>query len=377
MSKKGRAIHISEVKQFLKCRLAWYFSALPPYGLGLEPVSPRPALQLGRLVHSALQEYYDRGIPPAAHFTAEALELLEKQRHEPAIWPEDLQKLEKDAELGVGMLKGYLRWAKDADKEYTFLATETEWEVRLVPRTRLMLGGRFDAVVERSDGTRWVLDFKTTRTTNVGWTATDLQATAYTFAARKLFGPGVRGVIFRFLRKKLPLEWPKLLLKDGTLTARSDVADVTTYYEYRKAIAVAALRELHPNVPGGVSEVDYYNGLVEDPTAVNDSRFKELFLAGQKVYYAQLQQLRTAGKFFWDVEEHRNPRQIDNYMNLVIIPAAREMVSRRKGRWIAPTGLGAAFSVCASCSFKAACKQAMEGADYKRTLRMEFKRREE
>jgi len=64
----NKDVHISEVKNFLKCRLLWFWTAPPPRGLGLTPRHPEGAQYFGTLVHQALQAHYDTGVLPAEAF---------------------------------------------------------------------------------------------------------------------------------------------------------------------------------------------------------------------------------------------------------------------------------------------------------------------
>ncbi|GAF95143.1 unnamed protein product, partial [marine sediment metagenome] len=151
----------------------------------------------------------------------------------------------EDLDLGVAMMDGYAGWAPGRDKDTQFIAMETRWSgIRITPR--ITLGGTFDAVIKRPDGL-WILDFKTTKYSVTSWTFRDLQASAYVYAARQMYGPEVRGLIFRFLLKKAPLTYKDLILKNGSVTQRKNLKSMTTYAEYHRALAVATLKELASN----------------------------------------------------------------------------------------------------------------------------------
>lgn len=373
-----RPVDISEVKSYLRCRLSWFWSAPPPRGLGLEPRIPRTPLYYGRLSHMALQESYDTGVAPEDAFRTVYAREAAKLGSSIALFPEISNQLE----LGVAMMRGYTSWAEQKDVDTRFLATETEWEIQLGPRR---LRGIFDAVIERPDGI-WVLDFKTTSSSSTDWTVTDLQGTAYVKAARQLYGPMVRGIIFRFLLKKIPLPYDQLILKNGTLTQRQDLSKQTTYEEFTKAVAVATLQHL--------VKVDFvfarqvgltYGAPLETYLELLDGTqqekewypiFNEEYRKACQLCYAQSMELRGESRFFWDVEEYRSEVQLDNCFRYVVIPAIKEITSTRKGRWIGPTGLGTAFSSCGNCGFKDPCRLVMDGADYRTILRDEYQLRD-
>jgi len=329
--------------------------------LGLESIRENPALQLGRLIHQALQEGYDTGVPFAECFHALCGEL-----------PDD-DKTQKQIALGAAMLRGYQLWSQRTDQEINFIAMETRWEVKL---GSVLLSGIFDSMVKRPDGL-WVLDFKTTSFSSTDWIAQDLQATAYVAAARKMYGPEVRGIIFRFLLKKSPKPYQDLILKNGSVTQRANLGRLTTYEEYSLALAVAVLQDIAKDPDAGLpsdASLEEYAALL-DGTQHGKSwypAFTDTYTQARRMYHKQTAELKGESYFFWDALEYRTDKQIELYMKHIIRPAVKEMRSRRKGRWVGPTGLGAAFSVCRNCSFREPCKLVMDGADYRAILREDF-----
>lgn len=387
MKQKPNEVGISEIKSYLRCRLAWFWSAPPPRGLGLEPIVGRSALTFGRLIHATLQEGYDHGISFIDAFKTVYDKEVANLNTE-ALFAEQVQNLEDQGTLGLAMMEGYQDWAIIKDQGVRFLALETQFkDVALgYGSGRARLRGRLDAVIERDDGI-WAVDFKTTKYSNTDWTHQDLQATAYIYAARKLWGPKVRGLIFRFMLKKAPLSYDKLILKGGGLTQRKDLGKITTYEEWAKAMAVATLQslvkedfifaeqvELAPGVP-----YSDYMALLEEPNYKDQpwyQAFSESHKNVRQLYYQTTQTLKGESRFFWEVEEYRTDKEIQRYIKHVIAPAAKQMTSRRKGRWIGPTGLGAAFAVCSNCAFKTPCRLYFDGADYKTCLREEYQLRD-
>jgi hypothetical protein len=317
---------------------------------------------LGRLVHEALDDHYRLKVPAAAAFITLAMAAqTQLEKDYGALWPEQLEALREDIALGSAMMRGYEEWAEPE----VVLATETFWEIPLVGRIRI--AGRYDMLVERDDGL-WVLDFKTTKYTNVGWTTQDLQASIYVWAARQMYGKDVRGIIFRFILKKCPNTYPDLVLKSGKLTKRKSLASTTTYKDYLRALAIAAMREVTD------FDVEKCEDLLRKGSV---DGFEAAFTEQRKAHWEVLQSLKNVrNPFFWDVKEYRTDTQLHNYMKYVIIPAAREMVSQRKGRCVGPTGLGTSFSTCRNCSFKMPCQVAMEGGDYQSLLREDYKLRD-
>ena len=382
------AVHASEIKNFLRCRLMWRWTAPPPRGFRLEPLIDRPALHFGRLIHQALQEGYDSGVPFVDIFKEMANKELAKLP-ESDLFAKDSDKIVDQTELGVYMLEGYQQWAKLADQKVKFISTEVKWYG--VKLGNVPFAGRFDAVVERDDGL-WILDFKTSSTTSTDWTMTDLQATAYVYAARQLIDPKIRGLLFRFLLKKKPYDYNQLILKKGDVTTRKNLENLTTYREYLLALAVATLQDLAKRDRAFAAQLDFkldedqiphlkmYADLLDGTQFGKPWHpvFKNALVLAQRMHYQQLQNLKGQSSFFWEVPEFRTSRQVEMTVKHVLAPAAKEMVSRRKSKWVGPTGLGAAFAVCRNCSFQTPCEMVMRGASPVDVLRNEFRvRREE
>lgn len=383
------AVHISEIKSFLRCRFAWRLSAPPPRGFGLEPVVARPALHFGRLIHEALQIGYDAGRPFAEVYK----ELAMKERADMAqssLFAQEAETISEQTAMGIAMMEGYQKWAAEKDKGYKFLALESNWRgLRLGRRTPI--AGRFDAVVERPDGV-WILDFKTTGKVYTDWTTSDLQATMYIYAARKIYGPQVRGIIFRFLLKKKPWDYNQLILKKGAVTQRQGLAKLTTHEKYLEALAIATVKDLADNDPNFAAQLGLVPVQTQPgwPTLATYAElfdgeqfdkpwhpvFKDAFMLVRRLYHDQIMNLKGEQNFFWEVEEYRTDEQIRRALKYVILPAAKEMVSTRRGRWVGPTGLGSAYITCANCQFKEPCSLVMAGADCRDTLRTEYQLRD-
>lgn len=378
-------VHVTEIRQYLKCRLLWYWTAPPPRGLYLQPKVLSPALHLGRLIHDALQIATDRGVAPDAVFVPMALKEQERlDEDQGGLWPEQLEKLRDNITLGAAMLRGYHNWTKTANAGVTFLATETKWNVAPSVLEGLPLAGRLDGLIERDDGL-WVMEYKTTSYQRVNWTRADLQATAYTIAAREMYGKDVRGVLFRFLRKKAPYTYEKLILKKGAVTSRKDLPNLTTTSHYLEALAVAVLKEMCDNsfhsapVPpptpglGDSAPLIWYEEQLRNRKGTTwEQEWTDRFTLSKRAYWKELQNLKENPGFFWEVPEERTPDQIRMYAKYVLVPTMREMYHPR---WVGPTGLGAAFAVCSNCAFRRPCELAMAGADFRSLLRDDFEKR--
>lgn len=376
-------IHHSEIKSFLSCRFRWWLTAPPPRGLFREPNNPRSALHIGRLTHEALQEYHDKGTDPDVAFLARALEQEDRMNAQgEGLWAAERGRIRIATEKMTGVLRGYRGWSVVNDSETEFLATEVKWGEPGDPPVMMNgipFAGRFDAVIKRHDGV-WVLDFKTTTSTSVGWTEQDLQATLYIWAARQMF-ENVRGLIFRFIRKKAPWDYENLILKSGSVTQRKNLADITTLQNYLTALAVAVLNEIRLDSLNasrwGLGDIKSYSDL-EAMLRAHDRKqqpwwdlFASQYNAAKRLYFPQLQELKGGSEFIWETAVIRTDTQMKNYLDGVILPAAWRMMD--PAPWTGPTGLGAAYALCGRCSFKSLCRTRMDGADWKALLEEDFR----
>lgn len=372
-----KSISISEIKSFLACRLRWSLSAAPPRGRGLRSSVKSPALFLGSIIHEALQIWYDF---PEKELTEIYWELVEKQTlNDSVLFQESTDKIIEQRELGAAMLQIYQDYQPIIDKDTYIIATETSWSGVKVPGTQATLSGIFDAVIKRPDGL-WILDFKTTKSTYTDWTHQDLQATAYVYAARQLYGPEVKGIIFRFLLKKKPYDYHKLILKNGSVTKRKNLSSLTTYRQYLTSLAISNLKSLvnsdlfdlaaipSLDLPTEITLSDYAELIseVKDYPVVKQA-FKEL----KQQYFTQLQELKGAWRnWIWDVYEQRSDIQIQNYLNTVIVPTMNQCISKKV--IVGPTGLSTAWATCGRCQFKSVCRLAMDGGNYEEYLADDF-----
>jgi hypothetical protein len=367
-----RPISVSELKKWMKCRLLWYFSAAPPRALGLTPTfMDSDALVFGRLAHSVLEDGYNGDRNFAEIYEQKVVPFQPKVT---SLFSNQIDTFQKTLETGKVMFQGYEDWSLEKDKGIKFLATETHWKGIKIAGIDTTLSAIIDAVILRKDGL-WLLDFKTTSSVDNPWTSQDLQATVYTYAGREAIDEDIKGVIFRFLLKKTPWTYDQLLLKDGTVTKRNNVANLTTYREYKRAIAISTLKLLigrgwknkHFKSNMSLNElVMWADKLVKK----EHPEFMLQFLDNQRFYYEQLKQLQVIRQgYYWDVLEPRSNLEIKNYMNYVVIPNLEELTNLT---YIGPTGICNAWSNCGKCLFKNPCKAYMKGQDYQSILNEDY-----
>ena len=367
-----RPVSNSELKKWMKCRLLWYFSAAPPRAMGLTPrFLEADALVFGRLAHAVLEDGYNGDRNFSEIYESKVVPLRPSTT---SLFNNQISTFNKTLETGKVMFKGYEEWSTVVDKNLKFLATETHWKGVPIAGVDSTLSAIIDAVVLKGKDL-WLLDFKTTSSVENPWTDNDLQATIYTYAGREMIDKDIKGVIFRFLLKKAPWTYEQLLLKDGTVTKRNNIANLTTNREYKRAIAVSTLKSL---VSRGWKRGKIKSSMTLDELAVLTDKllekqhpeFMEEFKNNRRFYYDQLKQLEFVSQgYYWDVYVPRSDTEVKNYMNYVIIPNLEELNNLT---YIGPTGVANGWSNCGKCMYKSPCMAYMQGLDYQTILNEDY-----
>lgn len=240
-------IHVSDVTAYKGCRRKFWLSS--PLYQGLEAIKPHAPFFTGRVIHTALEDYYMTGLPLGVT-THRAVE-VEQARALALGTPEDLlnEMLDEQLPLIYGMMEHYELWINSrrfkrqpfSDPELEFLDMETNFVVPLknsegAESNLIQFGGRFDGVVRRlTDGSLWLFETKTTRSIDefMNSLIQPPQARAYIFAARELLGAPLEGVIYNLLRKKVPTE-PRILVNGGLSVAANIDTSLEAFLTFAK-----------------------------------------------------------------------------------------------------------------------------------------------
>ena len=271
-------IHTSDRYFFRRCRRRWNWSS-PIKGHNLETKdSSIGPLWLGSGFHFALEDYhgYQRFNHPTEAFEAYVKAFRRAQL------PDDWEEL---TELGLSMLSYYADiWLPKREHFATLVlpdgspAVEVSWSIPIMYTAEgreVHYVGTFDRVVVDSEGRLWVEDYKTAARFDAASLETDAQISAYTWAARQLYGPRVEGVLWiQFLKKQA--KGPPVL-QSGEFSQNK--LQSTPYWLYR-----AALLEKFGEVPQRY--VEFLNSLAEQETADGDG-FIKLFRVRRSPEHSQ------------------------------------------------------------------------------------------
>lgn len=150
----------SEAKDFMRCRRKWWLKNIR--GLRLKREKATGPMQLGNRVHRGLEVLYDSEhdaelmmLNLHAQYDADKLE-----------FPEEAEALDKERDLAVAMLEGYVQWLEETgeDEDIEVLGVETPREIDFaeIDGVQITLMGKLDQRVRRrSTGEVLALDHKT------------------------------------------------------------------------------------------------------------------------------------------------------------------------------------------------------------------------
>lgn len=192
-------ISASEIRDFLRCRVRWYWR----HQVRIVPQQKPVALAFGGLGHDILGKWYalDDKQRTVKRMKKIAKAVLLETR------PEELTL--KDFELLEAMTVGYSAWAKPRDRELGMTSTRSElfFEEPLVPDRSILVRGFIDVAFEPKafKNTVGCLEHKFKKTIDTSVVDLNLQLSVYMWALRRLFPKKKRYIAYyNLLRKQMP-----------------------------------------------------------------------------------------------------------------------------------------------------------------------------
>lgn len=155
----------SEIQAFLDCTRRWWLSYYRKLRPSYEaPVGP---LSIGSRVHRALEEGYSSPgrVEEMRRVLAESIEADYALAHELGV----VDQFEKECELALIMLEGFVEWAADEGMDAGWEVIAHERIVKTPPiminDVQVVLKGKLDQMIRREmDGAVFMRDWKTTQT---------------------------------------------------------------------------------------------------------------------------------------------------------------------------------------------------------------------
>lgn len=340
------SIHISDIRTFRTCRRRWEWSS--GMGRNLEPVVPYIPFFTGRAIHHCLEMYYGPDRIPLDKSLDQFLKDEKKEIEKIAkLWPAEEASFDEQIEMMRGILGHYKLWVEHDHKMYSdenleFISLEQEFDVPMLTAKgrvskKMRLGGRFDGVVlHKPTEEYWIWECKTTRSVSelVNSLANDEQCGAYIYAASKMLGVPIKGVLYNIIRKKVPTK--PALLQDGMLS-QSTKTDCTAFY------FVHCIHELYPDWSTDTIQ-GFYGPLLD------------LFMEKEQA-------------FFLRFPVYRSEYEVAGLMKNLYY-TGQEMISPKTVRYPSPGWLN-----CTMCHFRSPCITMNAGGDYEVLLREEYQLR--
>lgn len=233
----GYQVSPSEIVSYLRCRRKWWYGNKKR----MSPIRGSSTMYMGTMIHELLHAL--RISMPAV----DMLKQLEKEaedKYRAAFgfgWsPTEREYWWDQATLARAIVDYYLEHWGIQCPENVFggvsLYSEQTFAVP-IPGTDVELIGTMDAVLD-VDSMLWVMDHKTHKHSKFRKREeiiTDWQFLAYTWAARKLFGKNVTGIVYDGIWQSVPpSEFP--ILKSGQLSKSWARVKVFPPYRYAQAV---------------------------------------------------------------------------------------------------------------------------------------------
>jgi len=355
-----REVHITDLTTFKRCRRLWDYTSHMRQNLQRKaPVLP---FFSGSGGHEALQVKYETGRHAGDHFTQYAnKERTRLERTLGPLWPGQEVAFEEQVALMVDVLSHYEIWVAsdksvNGDHNLDFLALEHRGKVPLfpladpgLPQYDVDYGFTFDGVVKRkSDGSTWLFETKTCRSIEERkkLLANDEQSAMYIYAAEKLLGIRIDGVLYNLLRKKAPTVAQPLV--------RAELIGGHMVHPLSQAKATDTTFE-------------YYKAQLRSESDKDETLYKALI----EYHKAMLEHLWQKGNTFFERYELRKPRAVvDNVVHYTRLAALEAL---NPDVWIYPNG---GQLHCTYCQFRAPCLMEDAGADTSELLLEEYERRQ-
>lgn len=204
----------SKVKTFRRCKCAYHNR----YVLGLKKRIKSHALTVGSVVHHCIEKW--------SHNKPYKTILKKAREEESKMFEEEIEEFGSPIDLAEGMMKGYTE-TYEVDK-----CIAVEQKIRLPLIDDIDFIGYVDAIVERDNG-EWLKETKTCKKfPDESIRMSDIQTVMYRWALPQIGFNTPRGVVWDYLRKKLPVI-PEPL-KNGGLSVAQKLD--TTHDIYLKAL---------------------------------------------------------------------------------------------------------------------------------------------
>ena len=324
-------LRTSDRMLFKRCRRLWGWLSHLQQGRVLSESADY--LWFGTGIHYALEDYHGLNLyeHPALAFMA-YVHASRQAQILPGTWMEHQQ-------LGVALMCYYLeQWLARRDPLTTFekdgipqveVNGVVDLEMKTPDGRDILYGFTLDRIVIDEHKRLWIVEYKTAKAIKIFNLDVDEQITAYCWAAWKLYGIPVAGVIYQQFRKNIPT-LPKIL---ATGKVSIDPKQHTSAALYAKLLT---------DMYGGVEHAPKENIMAYNKLCAQEDEDKDRFIVRQRIERNQKQLDAFDIKVRMEIEDITNP-------NLPLYPN--------------PTWLCDAM-----CPLQAACVAMDDGSDWQTIL---------
>jgi len=251
----NRTFTYSEFSTYKRCPMKHHFA----YEELLETKGRKPALWVGTGVHEGLAAHYSGkdGVKAAATWVLD--EKLRIKSENPDLWEEDAEKLNKDGDLVVAMVQGWIDHVQEKGLDHGIKVLEVEKEFCipiLTPRgnkSRAQFAGKIDGLV-KWNGNYWLTEHKTAKAVGDSYVQQlklDEQIGCYSYAIQRELDIKIAGCIYNILRKQMPGPRVKapLFYREFVYRNEQELAEIgeRLYWSYREITRPGRYPLLNPS----------------------------------------------------------------------------------------------------------------------------------
>lgn len=203
-----RSLSNSERQSFTMCRRRYFWT----YVKGYAPLSTPTPFLVGTAFHRTLELFYGGSDPDVDAVVKEVFGPAQRGEGGRFLSPEQLDDLQKQETMAIGMCGAYLKVRNDDRKKWRVLqvngapAIELKGKFRVNRKWEMFFTA--DLLVERLDrkGCKgpWIVEHKTTSSIDAGYVSRlslDEQVSTYLYGARKAWNVPAEGVIYNVAMK--------------------------------------------------------------------------------------------------------------------------------------------------------------------------------
>lgn len=282
---------------FKRCRRLWGWMSHLRQGRSLKESADY--LWFGTGIHYALEDYHGLNLygHPAQAFQAfEMASILAGTR--PGTWQEH-------RELGIALMHYYAdEWLAHRPALDTYVDEEgrpqvevngaIDLGVRTKDGRKVMYGFTIDRVIVDEWGRLWIVEYKTTKVVRIYHFDVDDQITAYCWAAWKLYGRPVAGVVYQQFAKRLPT-LPKILASGKVST------------DVRQATSAALYAYQLESMYGSIDSAPAENIQCLNKFRSMEDEDKDKFIVRHRIERNQKQTESFEAKVMLEIEDITNP----------------------------------------------------------------------